>query len=154
MKYRSSRGGHSGASFEAVLFSGYAPDGGIYVPESLPSIPAELLTKWKESTPKYLDVVFEIVKLFVNEEELPRDVLQNCIQRAYAEFDVESVVGLHDCEGGENGASKYTVVEMFRGKTKSFKDYALSLVGRLMEHFVKKRNSHVTVLVCVKNEDI
>ena len=38
MKYQSSRGGSRGSTFESVLFAGYAPDGGLFVPSTIPSI--------------------------------------------------------------------------------------------------------------------
>lgn len=146
MKYRSTRGGVEGATFEEALFSGYAPDGGLYVPERLPEIPEELLSQWKKTPPSYPQVVFEIVKLFVSEEELPRDVLEKSIQLAYASFDTDRVIELHECKSSSPG-TEYTVVEMYHGKTRSFKDYAMSLVGRLLEYFVQKRNNHITILV-------
>ena len=42
-RYKSSRGGttQDSCSFEDALFSGYAPDGGLFVPASLPSIGRE-----------------------------------------------------------------------------------------------------------------
>jgi threonine synthase len=42
MRYRSTRGDESkDYSFEQALLSGYAPDGGLFVPASLPSLTAE-----------------------------------------------------------------------------------------------------------------
>ncbi|ODM99419.1 Threonine synthase-like 2 [Orchesella cincta] len=145
MKYKSTRGGAEGSSFEDALFSGYASDGGLYVPEVLPVIPKELLSSWKTSPPSYQQVVLEVVKLFVGEDEIPLDVLETCINQAYKEFDTSKVIEIQDCKDA-NG-SNYRVVELFHGKTKSFKDYALSLVGRLLQYFVSKRNSHATILV-------
>ena len=43
MKYESSRGGSRDSSFESVLFSGYAPDGGLYVPASVPRLSVDQL---------------------------------------------------------------------------------------------------------------
>ncbi|MFP3914959.1 MAG: threonine synthase, partial [Actinomycetota bacterium] len=40
MEYRSTRGGASGRGFAEVLLEGLAPDGGLYVPEVIPSLPA------------------------------------------------------------------------------------------------------------------
>lgn len=152
MKYRSTRGGCSGASFEEALFSGYTSDGGLFVPEELPQVPTSLLEKWKKSPPKYKEVVQEIVKLFVDEEELPRDVLQNCIDCAYAQFDTEEVIELHKCKGlTSSSTSEFTVVELYHGRTRSFKDYALVLVGKLMEYYVGKRGKHVIIIVRLLN---
>jgi len=145
MKYKSTRGGAEGSSFEDALFSGYAPDGGLYVPEVIPEFPKSLLESWKTSPPKYQQVVLEIVKLFVGEDELPKEVLETCVNQAYKKFDTSEVIEIHDCK--DSNGSDYKVVELFHGKTKSFKDYAMSLVGQLLQYFVSKRNSHATILV-------
>ena len=60
MKYKSTRDGSSKEyTFEEALFSGYAPDGGLFVPESLPSIAAEDLVNW--STLSYPELVFVVL---------------------------------------------------------------------------------------------
>ena len=46
MKYVSTRGGVCGVSFQEALLSGYAPDGGLYVPESLPKLSSSELQSW------------------------------------------------------------------------------------------------------------
>jgi threonine synthase len=40
-KYRSTRGGHNGMSFEEVVLGGLATDKGLYVPESVPAVSAD-----------------------------------------------------------------------------------------------------------------
>ena len=47
MRYVSTRGGGEPVSFEAAIGAGYAPDGGLYVPETLPPITAEDLDAWR-----------------------------------------------------------------------------------------------------------
>ena len=68
MKYRSTRGGAEGASFSEVLLSSYAPDGGLYVPETLPRIGREQLRAW--TALDYPQLLLEILSLFVSPEEL------------------------------------------------------------------------------------
>jgi hypothetical protein len=46
MKYKSTRGGVHGLSFEDALYTGYASDGGILIPESIPVISKETLKSW------------------------------------------------------------------------------------------------------------
>lgn len=68
MRYHSTRGGVTGASFEAALLSGYASDGGMFLPEIIPSLSKEQLRAWALLT--YPQVVEEVLKLFVSTEEL------------------------------------------------------------------------------------
>ena len=73
MKYTSTRGGVSDLTFENALFTGYAEDGGILVPEDIPLVPRETLQLW--SRLGFVDLAKEIVSLFVPEQEVPRSEL-------------------------------------------------------------------------------
>lgn len=46
MRYHSTRGGSEDQSFEDVVMRGLAPDGGLYVPMSIPEISRDTLDKW------------------------------------------------------------------------------------------------------------
>ena len=60
MKYKSTRDSSSKEyTFEQALFSGYAPDGGLFVPSSLPSVTADDLVKW--STLSYPELVYVVL---------------------------------------------------------------------------------------------
>ena len=73
MKYQSTRGGVKGVSFQEVVLSSYAPDGGLYVPEYLPKIGAERLRSWAGLT--YQQLMEIVLSLFVSPEELsPQDI--------------------------------------------------------------------------------
>ena len=85
MKYRSTRGKVQAESFEDVLFSGYASDGGLFMPERIPLVDKTTLEKWKNLS--YLDLSKEVMSLFVPPEEIPAKDLDgkglacaNCIQ--------------------------------------------------------------------------
>lgn len=61
MRYRSTRGDESeDYSFEQALFSGYAPDGGLFVPASLPTLTAaEHLIPWSKLT--FPELCYEVL---------------------------------------------------------------------------------------------
>ena len=63
MKYISTRGKAPALNFEDVLLTGLAPDGGLYVPETLPQFSREQIAAW--SSLSYTDLAFEIVQPFV-----------------------------------------------------------------------------------------
>ncbi|CAG7725932.1 unnamed protein product [Allacma fusca] len=169
MKYTSTRGGVSGLSFEDALFSGFAPDGGLFFPETIPQIAPETLGEWREAKLTYREVVMKVVRLFVTPDEIPDETLELCVARAYAKFFHSSVINFHSLRetGAQTGSASVTldsqsapanlkedsrtslvkVAELFHGRTGSFKDLALSLVGQFMEYFVNKRKRHVTILI-------
>lgn len=61
MKYKSTRGGgsHEYYTFEEALLRGYAPDGGLFVPTSLPTIAAECLRSW--SSLPYPELAYNVL---------------------------------------------------------------------------------------------
>ena len=74
MKYSSTRGGVSDVTFEEALFTGYAADGGILLPVSIPTVNKATLEKWRELS--FQDLATEIVSLFISETEIPKEDLQ------------------------------------------------------------------------------
>ena len=73
MKYRSTRGKVEATSFEDVLFSGYAGDGGLFMPESIPVVDRATLEKWKGLS--YLELTKEMMSLFIPPEEITSEDL-------------------------------------------------------------------------------
>lgn len=73
MWYISTRGMAPRVNFEGALFSGYAPDGGLFMPEELPQLDRETLRRW--STLSYPSLVQELCALFIGPELIPRDDL-------------------------------------------------------------------------------
>lgn len=73
MWYVSTRGMAPHVDFEGALFSGYAPDGGLFMPEELPQLGRETLRQW--SVLSYPSLVVELCALFIGPELIPRDDL-------------------------------------------------------------------------------
>ncbi|ELU10365.1 hypothetical protein CAPTEDRAFT_214525, partial [Capitella teleta] len=139
MKYQSTRGRFGGLSFEEALLSGYTPDGGILVPETVPQISKETLQSWKSL--KYPDLVKNISRLYIDESEMKTDVLNELIDRAFSSFTHPDVAVLNPLKDGLN------ILELFHGTTLAFKDLALSCIGQFLEHFLSKRKKHMTIVV-------
>jgi len=74
MQYCSTRGGVHGLDFCDVLFSGFAADGGMLMPESLPTLSPDTLRSW--SRLRFPQLVVEVVSLFIPTHLMPRDHLQ------------------------------------------------------------------------------
>ena len=137
MKYISTRGKSPEAGFEDVVLTGLAPDGGLYIPASLPHISADQLQAWKSLS--YAELAFEVIRLFVD-GEIPDNELRSMIDDSYAAFshpDVAPLKYLYDNQW---------VLELYCGPTLAFKDFALQLLGRLLDYFLSRRNKHVAIL--------
>ena len=83
MKYISTRGGGTPQSFEQVLLTGLAPDGGLYVPVELPSFSSEQIASWQDLS--YVDLALEVISPFIGDALHP-DELKRIITESYAEF--------------------------------------------------------------------
>lgn len=139
MKYCSTRGQERNLTFEEVLFSGYAKDGGLYMPEFFPNISNEELELWSKYS--YPELVFAVARKFIDEEEISCAVLNDIIISCLKRFRIPEVVRIEKLKGGLN------IIELFHGTTLAFKDLALSVVGGLIDHYLSKRNKHIIILI-------
>lgn len=134
MHYISTRGGGEPQTFDQVLLTGLAPDGGLYIPQEWPQIDLESL-KGKS----YQDIA-EIIMAPFTEGSIKRETLRTLINDAYAEFRHKDIVPPHKLND-----NLYTL-ELFHGPTIAFKDVALQMLGRLFEYVLKKEDKHVTIV--------
>ena len=74
MQYCSTRGEVHGWDFRDVLFSGFAPDGGMFMPESVPVLSSNTLRGWRGLT--YTQLVVEVASLFIPTQLIPREDLE------------------------------------------------------------------------------
>ena len=137
MRYISTRGSSPALEFEDVLLAGLAADGGLYVPETLPKFTVEEISSWAGLP--YAELAFNVMYPFV-ESSIPESDFRNMVNETYAEFDHKSVAPLVQLDANE------WVLELFRGPTLAFKDFALQLLGRLLDYVLKKRNERVVIL--------
>lgn len=135
MKYTSTRDPSKLYSFEEALCSGYAPDGGLFVPESLPEIDSLTLKEWSKL--EYVDLATTVLSLFV--DEVPREDLRRICQQAFSGF-VEEVVPVLQL------SEKLYIVELFHGPTFCFKDLGMRVVVNLLSYFANQRQKKFTLV--------
>ncbi|XP_074546767.1 threonine synthase-like 2 [Halichoeres trimaculatus] len=139
MQYCSTRGGVSGWDFRDVLFSGFAPDGGMFMPESIPVLSPETLRSWRRLS--YTQLVVEVASLFIPPQLIPREDLQVLVVEALTGFSVPEVVQIAQLKGG------LSVLELFHGETLAFKDLAMTCTVRFLNYFLQKEKHRATVVV-------
>jgi threonine synthase len=137
VKYISTRGQAPALNFEDVLLTGLAADGGLYVPENLPRFTPEELGAMAELD--YPALAQRIIEPFVG-DSIPADDLQGLIEDTYAEFRHDAVAPLVQI-----GAHQW-VLELFHGPTLAFKDFALQLLGRLLDYVLERRHQRVVIM--------
>ena len=137
MKYISTRGGCPPQNFEQVLLSGLAPDGGLFIPQTLPTFSAEQIEAMKSL--QYADLALEIVTPFVD-GEIPTSQLKKVIDESYAAFKHPEVAPLTRLAEHESR------LELYHGPPLAFQDFALQVLGRLLDHVLRKNDQRVVIL--------
>lgn len=132
MKYVSTRGTAPVLGFADVVLAGLATDGGLYVPESWPTLGAV-------TNAPYADLAASVFRPFVG-NDIDDVTMQQLCREAYATFRHPDVVPIVDLEPG------HQIMELFHGPTLAFKDVALQLLGRLFDHILTQRNEKVTIV--------
>ncbi|CAO1621549.1 unnamed protein product [Parajaminaea phylloscopi] len=137
MKYLSTRGGPERLSFEEAVLRGLAPNGGLYIPETMPTLPQGWAEDWADLS--FSELSFRILRLFIPEraEEggIASSDLQKLVERSYSTFRHPSTTPLV-----QTGKTEY-VLELWHGPTFAFKDVALQFLGNLFEFFLARKNA-------------
>lgn len=137
VKYISTRGKSPALSFEEVVLAGLAPDGGLYVPDSIPSFSAAEIAALENLS--YAELAYTIVSRFVDSSIDP-DTLKHIIADSYKQFDHAAIAPLTQYD------AHTFILELFHGPTFAFKDFALQFLGRLLAHILEKRNQKAIVI--------
>lgn len=145
MQYISTRGKAEKKDFEGVLLAGLASDGGLYVPEKLPKFGKKKLQEMADLP--YHELAFEILYPFV-EGSIPEKNFRAMLENTYSDaiFHHEAIAPLKQLSH-----NRY-VLELFHGPTLAFKDFALQLLGKLLD-FVLVRHQQEVVIVGATSGD-
>ena len=142
MRYVSTRG-FKYASLEDVILNGFAPDGGLYVPERIPVVEPDTLKSWSGLT--FPELAFEVLSLFIEPSDVDPSDLRRLLDESFAAFDHPDVAPLAKTPDA-------LVLELFHGPTMSFKDVAMGFLVSLTDHFLRRRNERRNVLVATTGD--
>ena len=137
MRYISTRGDAPVLSFEEAMLTGLARDGGLYLPETWPTMSeAEIADLAGKS---FEEVAFRVMKPYIG-DAFTEEEFRGIIDRAYASFG-------HDlrCPLVQVRPERW-VQELHHGPTLAFKDVAMQLIGQLFEFALKRRGERVTIV--------
>jgi threonine synthase len=142
LRYISTRHGSQGnpvpLGFEDIMLAGLARDGGLYLPAEWPTFSTAEIAGLKGLP--YVELAFRIMSPFV-EGAFEEATFRRLIGQAYASFETLEVAPLKKL--GEGGLH---LLELFHGPTLAFKDVALQLLGRMLDHTLSARGQHATIV--------
>ena len=131
MRYISTRGQSPAVGFTDAVLGGLAPDGGLYVPAVWPQLSPDAIAGFFGRP--YWEVAVDVIRPFAG-GEISDAELGRMANEAYATFRHPAVVPLRQM------APHQFVLELFHGPTLAFKDVAMQLISRLMDHVLARRN--------------
>jgi len=135
--YISTRGEAPALGFNDALLAGLARDGGLYVPREWPAFSRKDIRAMRGQS--YQEIAFRVMEPFTS-GEIEAGALRSMIDEAYATFRHPAVAPLV-----QSGANAF-VLELFHGPTLAFKDVAMQLIARLMDHVLDKRGERATII--------
>ena len=146
MKYISTRGNHEAASASQAIVLGMVPEGGLFVPENIPSMTEE---EFKNLIGKsYQEIAQAVLEKYLT--DYTKEDIAQCVKGAYnaQSFDHEDIVPLAKLD------DKRYILELWHGPTAAFKDLALQLTPRLLVCGMKylKMDKKVAILVATSGD--
>ena len=122
LMYSSTRNGQLKFTASQAILKGLADDGGLFVPETIPSLDVSMDELANMS---YQEVAYAVMKKFFT--DFTEEELKNCIDKAYdSKFDTEEIAPLVDADGAY-------YLELFHGPTIAFKDMALQILPYFLD---------------------
>ncbi|MER9872614.1 threonine synthase [Mesorhizobium sp. M0195] len=137
MQYVSTRGEAPALGFSDAVLAGLARDGGLYLPSAWPHFSAAEIRAMRGLA--YPDLAIRVLSPFLGGEIAP-PVFERLVREAYASFRHEAV-----CPLVQTGPNSF-VLELFHGPTLAFKDVAMQLLARLMDHVLAERDQRATIV--------
>lgn len=137
MHYISTRGDAPALTFTDALITGLAPDGGLYLPQTYPNFSSETIAGFAGQS--YAAVAESVMTRFTDATIAP-ETLKAMLVSSYERFDHPAIAPL--VQIGDN----LFLLELFHGPTLAFKDLAMQLLARLMDHVLKARGQRAMIV--------
>ena len=137
MHYVSTRGKAPELDFEAAMMTGLARDGGLYLPARVPPMPEGEIAALAGC--RYEEVAFRVMRPFVG-ETFDDATFRALIDRAYAGFGHPARAPLRQL------APNHFLLELFHGPTLAFKDFAMQLIGQMMQAALARSGERITIV--------
>jgi threonine synthase len=141
--YVSTRGEAPPLGFAEAMLAGLARDGGLYVPETWPRLEPQTILGFAGRP--YAEVAAEVIRRFVDDSVSEAD-LARMTREAYGNFRHPAVAPLTQL-----GVNTFAL-ELFHGPTLAFKDLAMQLLARLMDHVLAARGERRTIVVATSGD--
>ena len=135
MNYISTRNNQQLFNADEVLNLGLAPDGGLFIPTKFPLFNIKDINQLKGKS--YNEIAYFILEPFLK-DIFDQSEIQLIIESAYTNFD-EGIISI-------TPIGKNSLLNLFHGPTFAFKDYAMCLLAKIYEFYLKKNNKKLVIV--------
>jgi len=142
MQYISTRNTKQTFTFKDVFLNGLAADGGLYIPEKIPSYSLKELESLKELS--YEQLAVKIIFNFCS-DEFNEIEIKDLVNKSYKEFRVKNVVNIKRLEN-------IILLELFHGPTLAFKDIAMQVIGNMYEKILSDNKKVINIVVATSGD--
>ncbi len=141
MQYRSTRDNKQNVTSAMAIKTGLAPDGGLFLPETVPQISLSEIEALAGMT--YNERAIDILSRFLT--DFTQEEISTCVNRAYSreKFETEEIAPLFKL----NPTTYF--LELWHGPTCAFKDMALQILPHLLLKSVQKTGETKEVVILV-----
>lgn len=138
IKYYSTNHNSEEVSFREALLKGLAPDGGLYMPTSLPYLNREELESLTGQD--YPGIAFTVLEKIIGNEIGKEDLSVICNEAYNFEVPLEKVY------------DRNYILRLDNGPTASFKDFAARMMSRLMQYYISRDKQRLTILTATSGD--
>jgi len=136
LRFYSTKGNSISVGFKDALFHGLAPDGGLYMPETIPHLGINFF----KSDLSYPELAVGMIHPFTK-DDLAHARLTDICELAF-DFPLR-IKELNNTD---------SVLELFHGPTFAFKDFAARFMARTMSYFLENNDNELTILVATSGD--
>lgn len=125
-------------SFSDAVVKGLADDGGLFMPESIPTLPTSFFENIESFSNE--EIALKVAQSFIG-DEIPTEDLKKIVNET-----INFLLPLKKVE------DSIYCLELFHGPTLAFKDVGARFMARVMSYFIKKENKKVKVIVATSGD--
>ncbi len=138
MRFYSTRDRHTAYTFTQAVQLGLAPDGGLFLPETIPGLPDGFVQALPNLS--FVEIATVMATPFLKTEFTEAEI----VEMVEAAFPFSApVVPLNN---------QYSVLELFHGPTLAFKDFGARFMAQVLQRVVERLSRPLTILVATSGD--
>ncbi|MBT8361935.1 MAG: threonine synthase, partial [Deltaproteobacteria bacterium] len=145
IRYVSTKGGIAPENFDDAVLQGFAADGGLFVPDRIPTVSLKQLEQWADFD--YVELAEAVLSAYIDPTIIPRNDLKKLLNASFLEFEIAEKIPVIPL-----GDNNIFIMELFHGPTLSFKDVAMGFLIQTMDYFLAKRAERLSLVLATTGD--